>query len=81
MKRRVGVFMEREYGEISDVYVREPERRRGIGTALVQEALRWFEARRIGRVHLQTDTRNQLGVEFWTHLGFRTTAYSMDRLL
>jgi len=78
---RQGIFMEREYGHISDVYVQEPERRKGVGQALVAEALRWFEEKRVGRVRLQTDARNTLGFEFWKKLGFQTTVFTMDKLL
>ena len=78
---RQGIFMEREYGHISDVYVQEPERRKGVGQALVAGALRWFEEKRVGRVRLQTDARNTLGFEFWKKLGFQTTVFTMDKLL
>lgn len=81
VERRPGVFMEREYGHVSDVYVQEPQRRKGVGKALVTEALRWFETKRVGRVRLQTDARNTLGYEFWKKLGFETTVFTMDKLL
>lgn len=81
IERRPGIFMERDYAHISDVYVQEPERGKGVGKALFAEALRWFEAKRIGRVRLQTDARNTLGFEFWKKLGFQTTVLTMDKLL
>jgi ribosomal protein S18 acetylase RimI-like enzyme len=81
VKERPGVFMERAYGHISDIYVDAEHRRRGVGKALVDEALRWFETRRVGRVRLQTDVRNLLGLDFWRSLGFETTSHTMDRLL
>ena len=81
IERRPGVFMEREYGHISDVYVQEPYRRKGVGKALVAEALRWLDTKRVGRVRLQTDARNTLGFEFWKTLGFQTTVLTMDKLL
>ncbi len=78
---RPPILMERKYGHISDVYVQEPERRKGVGKALVAETLRWFEEKRIMRVRLQTDARNTLGFEFWKRLGFQTTVFTMDKLL
>jgi ribosomal protein S18 acetylase RimI-like enzyme len=81
LERRPGVFMERRYGHISDAYVQEPHRGRGVGKALVSEALRWFEAKRVVRVRLQTDARNTLGYGFWKKLGFQTTVYMLDKLL
>lgn len=81
LERRPGVFMERSYGHISDVYVQEPQRGKGVGKALVSEALRWFDEKRVSRVRLQTDARNTLGFEFWKNLGFHTTVFTMDKLL
>ena len=81
IEERPGVFMEREYGHISDVYVQETRRGMGVGKALMAEALAWFEAKRVGRIRLQTDARNTLGFEFWKRQGFHTTVLTMDKLL
>lgn len=81
IEQRPGVFMEREYGHISDVYVQEPQRGMGVGKALVADGMTWFEEKRVGRVRLQTDARNTLGLEFWKRLGFQTTVFTLDKLL
>ena len=81
LDRPPGIFMEREYGVISAVYVQEPHRGKGVGSALVEAALLWFEERRVSRVRVTTDTKNSLGVEFWKHRGFAPTVVTMDRLL
>ena len=81
IRQRPGVFMEREYGYISDVFVQEPYRRRGAGKALVEGALKWFEGKRVSRVRLRTDARNALAAGFWERMGFHTTVLTMDRLL
>ncbi len=81
IEQRPPILMERDYGHISDVYVQEPERGKGVGKALVAEALAWFQEKRVGRVRLQTDARNTLGFEFWKKLGFHTTVFTMDKLL
>ncbi len=78
---RPGIFMEHEYGHISDVYVQEPLRGKGVGKALVAAGMAWFEEKRVGRVRLQTDARNTLGYEFWKKLGFQTTVFTMDKLI
>lgn len=78
---RPPVLMERRYGHISDAYVQESERGKGVGKALVAETLRWFDEKRVMRVRLQTDARNTLGFEFWKRLGFETTVFTMDKLL
>ncbi len=81
LDRPPGIFMEREYGVISAVYVQEADRGKGMGSALVEAALGWFEEKRVSRVRVTTDTKNSLGVEFWKHRDFTPTVVTMDRLL
>lgn len=81
LERPAGVFMEREYGSISAVYVAEPSRGRGFGSALLAAAARWFEEKRVSRVRVTTDAKNYLGVEFWKGHGFQPTVVVMDKLL
>ncbi len=81
LERPPGIFMEREYVEISAVYVQEPYRGKGVGSALVEAAFAWSEEKRVSRVRVTTDTKNSLGVEFWKHPGFAPTVVTMDKLL
>ncbi len=81
LDRPAGIFMEREYGVISAVYVQEAQRGRGMGSALVETAMAWFDEKRVSRVRVTTDTKNSLGVEFWKHRGFVPTVVTMDALL
>lgn len=81
LERPAGIFMEREYGHVSAVYVRSAYRGKGLGSALVDAAFRWFEEKRVSRVRVATDAKNALGVEFWRHRGFVPTVVTMDRLL
>jgi len=81
LERPPGIFMEREYGHVSAVYVQEPYRGKGVGHALVAGGLGWFAEKRVSRVRVTTDSKNTLGVEFWKKLGFRTAVLAMDKLL
>lgn len=64
------VLAERERAEITDLGVREEARRRGIGRALVDEALAWIRARGVERVEVRVASGNREGQAFWRALGF-----------
>jgi ribosomal protein S18 acetylase RimI-like enzyme len=77
--QRPPVFHERSYGELIDLAVEEPFRRRGIGTALVREAHRWFAERETKRVELRVSAYNATGLAFWRKLGFQSFGHAMYR--
>jgi ribosomal protein S18 acetylase RimI-like enzyme len=63
--------------EVGELYVRADARRRGVGRALVGEALAWVRERGVERVVVRVDAGNELGQAFWRGIGF---AESMDVL-
>ena len=64
------IMEEVERAEITDLGVREGQRRLGIGGALVDEALLWIEAAGVSRVEVQVATGNPEGQAFWRSRGF-----------
>jgi ribosomal protein S18 acetylase RimI-like enzyme len=64
------ILEEVERAEITDLGVREDQRRRGIGGALVDEALAWVSAASVARVEVQVATGNVEGQAFWRSRGF-----------
>ena len=64
------IFEETERVEITDVAVREDQRRRGIGRALAQTAFDWASQRGLRRVAVRVAVRNVEGQGFWRALGF-----------
>ena len=64
------ILQEVERAEITDLGVREDLRRRGIGHALVAEALRWVAAAGVHRVEVQVAHGNAEGQAFWRAEGF-----------
>ena len=68
--RAPAILEEVERAEITDLGVRESFRRRGIGRALVVEALRWVEASGVSRVEVQVAHGNNEGQGFWRAAGF-----------
>ena len=64
------ILEEVERAEITDLGVRESWRRRGVGRALVAEALRWIRASGVERVEVQVAHGNTEGQAFWRAAGF-----------
>jgi len=64
------IMEETERAEITDLGVREDARRRGIGGALVDEALAWVAEAGVKRVEVQVATGNTEGQAFWRSRGF-----------
>jgi ribosomal protein S18 acetylase RimI-like enzyme len=60
-------------GWLKDLVVRESERGRGLGAALVQHGFAEFARRRVPRVGLKVDAANPTGaIRLYERLGFRT---------
>ena len=57
-------------GWIQDLVVGRPFRRRRIGSALLEQAIRWAELRHIGRLTLEMQTKNYPGMQFAQAKGF-----------
>jgi ribosomal protein S18 acetylase RimI-like enzyme len=46
------------------------ERRKGVGTLLVESAVEWFESCGINKVELEVAEANEGGLAFWRSQGF-----------
>ncbi len=64
------IMNEVERAEITDLGVREDQRRHGLGGALVDEALAWVAASGVTRVEVQVARGNTEGQAFWRSRGF-----------
>ncbi len=73
IKQRSRVHEERyhTYGEIDDLSVTASFRGRGIGKALVDNALEWLRMMGIERVEAKVATSNRLSEAFWKSRGFK----------
>jgi GNAT superfamily N-acetyltransferase len=67
--------------EIGDLFVREAWRRRGIGRALVRDALSWAALRGATRVEVRVAARNHEAQAFWRGLGFDDFVDVLERRL
>ena len=68
--RAPAFFVEVDRAEITDLLVRDGDRRRGIGRALVERALRWVVEQGVERCEVRVATRNAEGQGFWRSLDF-----------
>jgi GNAT superfamily N-acetyltransferase len=64
------ILVEVERAQITDLFVVEGLRRKGLARALVASALEWVRARRIGRIEVRVARGNHEGQAFWRSLGF-----------
>lgn len=61
-------------GNIPLIGVSAEYRGRGIGTALVFHALRWFKERDVKSVNVRTQSSNMNAIKFYEHCGFKVKA-------
>jgi ribosomal protein S18 acetylase RimI-like enzyme len=64
------ILCETERAEITDLGVRESERRRGIANLLLDAALDWIRASGVERVEVHVAAGNPEGQGFWRARGF-----------
>jgi ribosomal protein S18 acetylase RimI-like enzyme len=64
------ILRETERAEITDLGVRESERRRGIANVLLDVGLDWVRASGVSRVEVQVAQGNPEGQGFWRARGF-----------
>lgn len=82
---RIGIEIAPEYsaekkiGIVYDSLVREEYRRQGIAGQLFNEALGWFQKKRVNFLELNIDFRNEEAVGFWKKMGFREVKLRMRR--
>jgi GNAT superfamily N-acetyltransferase len=57
------------YGFISDIYVQEAWRQRGVGRALFEEMRRWFVDRKANAIELYIAEANPTAAVFWKEMG------------
>lgn len=66
----VPIFKEKKIGLISDVYVREGRRRKGVAKKMLDVAVRWFRKNKVRSVQLGVAHDNMEGRAVWRSMGF-----------
>lgn len=67
---RRNAYTPRVVGHINTIYIKEPQRRRGIGSRLVRELCLFFRAEGVEEVNLRYVLGNKEAEGFWRSLGF-----------
>ena len=75
------VVAERARAEITDLFVCEDSRRRGIGRRLVGAVTDWLRERGVPRVEVRVAVRNAEGQAFWRALGYADLVDVLQRPL
>jgi GNAT superfamily N-acetyltransferase len=76
---RPPLFVQREYGFISDVVVAVSRRRRGIGSLLADSALTWLSVQGCSRVELRALNASDAAIRFWESRGFQPYMTTMRK--
>lgn len=63
-------------GIIGMIFVSENYRRHGIGTQLIHELCKYFEAENVSHISLRYVLGNKEAESFWQHLGFTPILYT-----
>ncbi len=65
------IFLNPNFGYITDACVDEAHRRLGLGHRLFDAARQWFRARGMTNIRVSVATENPVACAFWRDLGFR----------
>jgi len=68
-------------GYISDVFVEEQYRRRGIGSALLGKILEWFKNKNIKYVELSVLVKNEKAIKFYEKHGFKVYSLNLRKVM
>lgn len=75
----MGIYRYREHGFIHDVYIDPSHRGRGLGRAMVEEAVRRFTAAGITQLRLETAAPNEEARRLFRAFGFHEASVLMIR--
>ncbi len=70
IKPNVPVFKIKKLGYISDLYVKEDYRNKGVGSKFHKECFKWFRKKGLRHISLLVDAKNPAAHEFYKKHGF-----------
>jgi len=79
LEPNIPVYKERKIGVISDVFVKEQRRRKGLAKKMLDFAARWFKKNKVRTVRLNVAANNLEARAAWRMLGFES--FMIDKRL
>ncbi|MFA5369090.1 MAG: GNAT family N-acetyltransferase [Candidatus Paceibacterota bacterium] len=67
---RPEMFSIKKTGLISDIFIKENYRKRGIGELLAKESFNWFKKSKIKTIEINIESKNKPALNFWNALDF-----------
>jgi GNAT superfamily N-acetyltransferase len=77
----IPILVPRRVAVVENLAVREDFRRAGIGSALMDRALRWAEGLGATEIELNVYEFNQTAIDFYRNLGYATSSRRMSKRL
>lgn len=69
----------KEYGHVTEIFVKNKYRGKSIGTSLMVELVRWFKSKKIKYVELGVNSKNKNAIKFYKKLGYKEYEKTMKR--
>jgi len=77
-----GAWIEaKQAGLIKNLYIKREFRGRGIGTALINECMKWLRTKKIRMAELAVAINNDSARRLYKNLGFKDVSYRMRKTL
>lgn len=67
-------------GEIDSIFIKEQNRRRGVGTELISAALEWFENQDCETIRVAIADGNEASIDFYKRCGFAERMIVMQKI-
>ncbi len=71
IEQKAPIYHNREYGYLSNIYVKETHRGQGIAKMLIDTLIYWFNQKNIKHVELTVDVRNPAAINAFEKQGFK----------
>jgi GNAT superfamily N-acetyltransferase len=69
--RRPPVYVVRNIGGLSDMFILSDYRKSGVGKRFFDELIKWFKSKKVKYIELSVDARNEIGKKAWDKYGFK----------